>query len=110
MPHRREGPWDPGLQLERTTLAWVRTTLSFVASGIVVVRLVAHSSIVLALVCVCAGLPLAIFIAWLALGRHRRATHRLHNDEPLPGGSLPAALAGLAIFVGCTGIIYVLTA
>lgn len=105
----QDGPWDPGLQLERTTLAWSRTTLSFTACGIVIVRLVAHSSIALASACVGVGLPLVVLIAWFVVGRHRRATTRLHSDQPLPGGALPAALTALAIFVGCAGIAYVLT-
>lgn len=109
MPHREKGPWDPGLQLERTTLAWLRTTLAFAGGGLVLIRLMTHASLLLAAACVVVGLPLSILIAWLALKRHRQAVNQLHTDAPLPGGALPAAVTAMAILVGCAGIAYVLT-
>lgn len=104
-----EDPWDPGLQIERTTLAWVRTALSFVAGGLVVVRFLAHRSTTLAIAFAALTLPLAVVITWLSWHRYRHGQHRLHSEAPLPGGALPAAVAALAVVVGGIGLAYVLT-
>jgi uncharacterized membrane protein YidH (DUF202 family) len=104
----RDTPWDPGLQLERTTLAWLRTTLAFIVGGIVVLRVIAHRNIVLASVGMALILPLAGFITWLSWRRHQRSEHRLRADAPLPDGVLPAAVATLGVLVGCVGVAFVL--
>lgn len=104
-----EGPWDPGLQVERTTLAWLRTTLAFVVGLAVLVRLILHHSLVAGIACAALTLPLAVAIAWLTWRRHHRTEHSLRAEHPLPDAMLPAAVTLLAILGGCTGVVYVMT-
>ncbi|QIZ34482.1 DUF202 domain-containing protein [Saccharopolyspora sp. ASAGF58] len=107
---RPSGPWDPGLQIERTTLAWLRTVLTFVVGMLVLLRLIAHESTLAAAVCGALTLPLGAAISWLAWRRHLRTERGLHAETPLPGGALPAAAAALSVLAGCSGLIYVLFA
>ncbi|MFC7341026.1 DUF202 domain-containing protein [Saccharopolyspora griseoalba] len=101
-------PWDPGLQVERTTLAWLRTVLAFTASLLVLLRLIAHHSVVAAVACTLITLPASGIVGWMIWRRHRFSERRLHASAPLPGAALPAATAALAMLAGATGIVYVL--
>lgn len=107
MPEEPE-PVNPGLQLERTTLAWLRTTLAFTAVLLVLLRLVLHVSTAAAVACAALTLPLAASVTGLAWRRHIRGWRSLRSSAPLPGGGLPAAVTALAVGVGCTGLLYVL--
>lgn len=107
-PPRPRQPWDPGLQIERTTLAWVRTTLAFVAGLLVLLRLIANHSTLAAAACAALTLPLGCFVGWITWRRHLHGERQLHADQPLPSGRRPAAITLLAILTGCFGLIYVL--
>ena len=104
----RQGPWDPGLQVERTTLAWLRTGLTFVVGLMVLLRLVAHRSAIAAVACAAVALPLAAVIAIASWRRHRAAERNLRAEEPLPDGVLQAAFTALALLAGAIGLVYVL--
>lgn len=72
------GPWDPGLQPERSSAAWSRTALA----GTIVAALVARTAsgtagIVIGLV----GLGAAGALSLLASRRIRRAVAHLHADR-----------------------------
>ncbi|QUH04779.1 DUF202 domain-containing protein [Saccharopolyspora erythraea] len=108
-PEEPRGPWDPGLQNERTTLAWLRTILSFAVGLLVLLRLIAHNSLAAATACAVFTLPLCAGIALVTWRRHRRTERSLRAEAPLPDGILPAAVAVLAVLGGCTGLVYVLT-
>ena len=103
-------PWDPGLQIERTTLAWLRTMLAFTVSLLVLLKLIAHQSATAAIVCAVTTLPVSGLVAWLVWRRHQHSERRLRARAPLPGGGLPAATAVLAMLAGATGLVYVLFA
>ncbi|RRO12692.1 DUF202 domain-containing protein [Saccharopolyspora rhizosphaerae] len=103
-------PWDPGLQVERTTLAWLRTVLSFTVSLLVLLKLISHHSAIAAVVCALVTLPTSAIVGWLVWRRHHRSDRRLRAQAPLPGGSLPAATAVLSMLAGATGAVYVLFA
>ena len=42
-PRRPPGLWHPGVQHERTTLAWTRTGLSYLVCSLLCARLAAHA-------------------------------------------------------------------
>ncbi|MCV2395162.1 DUF202 domain-containing protein [Actinotalea sp. M2MS4P-6] len=89
--------FDPGLQPERTALAWNRTALSIVVGGLVALRvlpaLVGAVGLVLAVFVVVAGAGLGL----LAHVRSRRTTGRLvAGAGALPDGRLPAVVATVA--------------
>ncbi|MGW1677684.1 DUF202 domain-containing protein [Saccharopolyspora sp. NPDC002376] len=110
MADRPDSPWDPGLQIERTTLAWLRTTLAFIVGTLVLLRLLAHENVLTALIFTVLTLPLGLAITWLVWRRHLTSEQRLHARIPLPGGALPAAMTALAGLAGCSGLAYVLFA
>ena len=108
MAERPDGPWDPGLQVERTTLAWLRTVLAFVVGLLMLLRLLGHESVVAAVGCAVITLPLGLLAGWLVWRRYRSSDQRLRERGPLPGGGLPAAVTVLSVLAGCSGLFYVL--
>lgn len=107
------GVWDPGLQPERTELAWRRTALSLALLSLVSLRLLpaAFGSalwLVPGIVGVVASGPL-----WWAARRRAVVTNRtLRSPQPhrLPDGRLLLGAAVFASAVGIAGVIVVLSA
>ncbi len=108
MPGQGAPPDRPGLAVERTTLAWLRTTLSFAVSTLVLLRLLSHRSDLLTAVCAVCTLPLAAVATWYTLRRHQHHERAARTDHPLPDGRLPIAITALAILIGVSGVLYVI--
>jgi uncharacterized membrane protein YidH (DUF202 family) len=108
------GLFDPGLQPERTELAWRRTALAFGVGSLVALRLLpaALGEPWWALCGVC-GL-VASFLLWIAARRRYRRTNRAlvaqAQGTVLPDGALLAALAALVVAVGAAALAVVLVA
>jgi hypothetical protein len=58
-------PWDPGLQNERTGLAWQRTMLSGLTCGVLVARVLAEVSVGLAILTGLLALLSTAALGWL---------------------------------------------
>lgn len=96
--------YDPGLQTERTLLAWRRTCLAFGVASLVAMRFTVDIAGVLAVFAglVGAGLAVAAYAA-AAIG-YRRANTALHSTGSLDHGAAPIALAtagALVLGVAC---------
>ncbi|CAN5313691.1 hypothetical protein BH09ACT2_BH09ACT2_03800 [soil metagenome] len=92
-------PFDPGLQPERTLLAWRRTCLSLAVSGLLLVRFGASE---LGLLAVAAGLASVILaaMAYADAARRYRIVHRhLNSGRALPSGAIPITLAAASVAV-----------
>ncbi|MFC8801154.1 DUF202 domain-containing protein [Promicromonospora sp. NPDC057138] len=101
-----DGVYDPGLQTERTLLAWRRTCLAFGVASLVVMRFTVEAAGVVAVFAgvVGAGLAVAAYVA-AAIG-YRRANTALHTTGELNHGAAPIALAtaaALVLGVACAG-------
>lgn len=103
---RASRPFDPGLQPERTALAWRRTALALVIAAAVGFRVLPAFLGPLALVGAGAGIAIA-FAVFVAFHRRYRSQHELLTtagtprtvllDGRLPGlMALTTTLAGLA--------------
>lgn len=100
------GVYDPGLQTERTLLAWRRTCLAFGVASLVVMRFTVEAAGVVAVFAgvVGAGLAVAAYVA-AAVG-YRRANTALHTTGELNHGAAPIALAtaaALVLGIACAG-------
>jgi len=91
---------------ERTFLAWNRTALALIATGIAATQLlpnfhVAGGRRIL-------GLPLVVLGAWVAAAslKHWRANENaMRRGEPLPRSPMPFILAVGVVAIGLTGAI-----
>jgi uncharacterized membrane protein YidH (DUF202 family) len=86
-------PWDPGLQNERTGLAWQRTMLAGLVCSLLVARLLAEVSLLLAAITGLTALLATAGLGWMALSRFRRRAEALHAQRPVSDGRLQALIS-----------------
>jgi len=98
-------PRDPGLQPERTRLAWRRTLLAVAAGSLLALRVLEPLLGVGALAVGAAGLA-AAGVLWMLVGRRHRAVEAVFRGAvtDMPGGALLLALALLATAAAALGL------
>jgi uncharacterized membrane protein YidH (DUF202 family) len=97
-------PFDPGLQPERTALAWRRTSLSLLAGSLAGTRLLPEVWGPLGLVVGGAGVIGSLALLVLAQRRYRLQHTRLRRGAALPDGTLPALMASAGLAVALVGL------
>ncbi|MBF4631438.1 DUF202 domain-containing protein [Clavibacter michiganensis subsp. phaseoli] len=109
-PDPAERPSDPGLQPERTALAWRRTALALVVGSLLGLRVLPTLLGSAGLVVAAAGVIAALTVLATAHRRHRRV-HRIltagsagPGTAALPGGALPALVAALTACAGLAAL------
>ncbi|MEU2302379.1 DUF202 domain-containing protein [Streptomyces antibioticus] len=91
---------DPGLQPERTRLAWRRTTLSGTIAAVLAVKTTLHGGATAAGILACA-LCCGLWLAFLLLAHHRiRALTTVTAPAPLT----PRLAAGAALCAVATAV------
>ncbi|MGO3362028.1 MAG: DUF202 domain-containing protein [Corynebacterium sp.] len=99
---------DPGLQPERTTMAWGRTSLAYLVAAAVMLRWAPHYG---GIVVLASGVLLlvAFGIYGTQRRRYRRSARSVHGAGELLGASVVPviALAVCTVLLGCAGIAFV---
>ena len=104
-----EGVFDPGLQIERTLLAWQRTALALAVGSAVAIRVFAVVIGPSGLVIGIAGLVLAAVAYAIAWRRYRRAHLALTAEARLPDVGPDIAIVGAAtLLLALAGIVVVI--
>ena len=104
-------PRDPGLQPERTELAWRRTLLALAVGALVSVRVLPS---VLGDWTIATGIGgvLAAAVLWFRVRRRHRIVDAVFRDaaptSAMPGGAILLALALLTAAGAALGILYAL--
>lgn len=101
----KHGVWDPGLQAERTKLAWQRTALSSAACALVIARLVWSVHPVLGIVVGVSAIACGVMIGWSASRRSLRSRMAIHRSEGLPDARIHLWLALLIVVAGAGALI-----
>lgn len=107
MTAQSPSPWDPGLQNERTALAWVRSVLALLAVSLIAARVAVDDRPVLALIL--AGVALAVSAVALRYSyrRYRTARTALFAAGALPDGRAPLAVTALVVVLGVSAVVLI---
>lgn len=111
---RASQPFDPGLQPERTNLAWRRTALALVVAAIVGIRAIPSILGAWAIVPAGTGLLLALGIFVASHQRYKVHHHRLTSADSdriaLPGGGVLALVAITTLGGGLAALVVAVVA
>jgi len=102
---------DPGLQPERTALAWRRTALALMVGPVVAARLLLPDVGVVVALALVAGLGLGLAVALVAARRDRSAVRALSGRADPggpPGAGLLAVTAAVPVVGGIVAAAYLL--
>jgi uncharacterized membrane protein YidH (DUF202 family) len=100
-------PWDPGLQNERTGLAWQRTVLAGLTCSVLVARLLASVSLMLSVIIGLLALLCTATLGYVAIQRFRSNNIAVHRDEALGDGKVNALTSLLVVLTALGGLLYV---
>jgi uncharacterized membrane protein YidH (DUF202 family) len=100
-------PWDPGLQNERTRLAWQRTLLAGLACSLLVSRLLVSISLILSVVIGLLALLCTAGLGYMAIRRFRLHNLAIHHEEPLGDGKANALVSMLVVITALGALLYV---
>lgn len=105
------GPFDPGLQLERTALSWRRTALALTVGPLLAARVLAPELGALAVLAAVGGVALGGYVSLASSARYR-AIHRqltgTHHPGPAPGATPLAVLTAVPLVgVGVAAVLLV---
>jgi uncharacterized membrane protein YidH (DUF202 family) len=100
-------PWDPGLQNERTGLAWQRTMLAGLTCSLLVARLLASISLTLSLIIGLLALLCTASLGYVAIRRFRLNNMAIHREEALGDGKANALISMLVVLTACGALLYV---
>jgi uncharacterized membrane protein YidH (DUF202 family) len=103
-------PWDSGLQNERTGLAWQRTMLAGLTCCLLVARLLAGISVVLAVLTGLVALLTTAGLGWIAVSRFRRNSHALHGQRPIGDGRPQLLISAVVALTALGALLYALVA
>ena len=98
--------FDPGLQPERTDLAWRRSTLSVAVGALIALRLLTPTLGPTGLTIGLSGLLVAGLMWLLARRRARLTQQALRNHTNLPGAGLLLGLTALTAGAAVVGLLY----
>ena len=99
--------FDPGLQPERTELAWRRTTLAIAVGAVVALRLLPSTLGTWSIGAALAALALTALLWVLAHRRARDTQQALLGGSTLPGAGLLLLLTALTTSGAALGLLYV---
>jgi uncharacterized membrane protein YidH (DUF202 family) len=103
-------PWDPGLQNERTGLAWQRTMLAGLTCSVLVARLLASVSVTLSVIIGLLALLCTAGLGYVAIRRFRLNNVAVHREEALGDAKAHALTSLLVVFTALGGLLYVTVA
>lgn len=106
---RSDRPFDAGLQLERSSLAWRRTALALSVASLAALRIIPDVLGVWALIPTGACAAASVAALFLTHRRYRHIHTVLTSSETwradLGGGWLPALIAGVTVLGGLTALL-----
>lgn len=98
---------DPGLQPERTDLAWGRTTLSMVVAAAIFLRWLPHHGVLVGAL-VAAAVVIALAINLTRKRRFHRAVYGIQQEGTAPDITSTAAIATSVVLLSVLAIYVVL--
>jgi len=98
---------DPGLQPERTRLAWRRTTLSSTVAAVLAAKAALHGGITAEGIIICA-LCCTLWLSFLTVAHHRITTLATNSAPPplTPRHATAAVLCTVAVAVCAAVLVY----